>query len=49
MHVETSFVRNEAFRRIERPVLQERGQGFFSPPGSGFPPKRRSKLGEALE
>ncbi len=40
---------NEAFRRIERPVLRERGQLFFSPPGSGLPPKRRPDLGEALE
>ena len=40
---------NAAFRRIERRALRERGQTFFSPPGSGFPPNRGSKPGEALE
>ncbi len=40
---------NAAFRRIERSALRERGQSFFSPPGSGFPPKRGPDLGEALE
>ena len=39
----------DAFRRIERRALRERGQSFFSPPGSGFPPKRGPDLGEALE
>ncbi len=40
---------NAPSRRIERRAHRERGQGFFSPPGSGFPPKRRPDLGEALE
>lgn len=40
---------NAAFRRIERRAHRERGQSFFSPPGSGFPPKRGPDLGEALE
>ncbi len=39
---------NAAFRRIERRALRERGQSFFSPPGSGFPPKRGPKLGKAM-
>ncbi len=39
---------NAAFRRIERRALRERGQSFFSPPGSGFPPERGPKLGKAL-
>ncbi len=40
---------NAPLRRLERRALSERGQGFFSPPGSGFPPKRGPDLEEALE
>ncbi len=35
----------DAFRRIEQGTRNERGQTFFSPPGSGFPPERGPKLG----
>ena len=37
-----------AFRRVEKRAMNTRGQRFFSPPGSGFPPERGPKLGKAL-
>lgn len=37
-----------AFRRVEKRTLRERGQRFFSPPGSGFPPERGPDLGAAF-
>ena len=38
---------NAAFRRIERRARRERGQSFFSAPGSGFPPARAGSGGGA--
>lgn len=39
----------ESFRTIERRAKNEFNQQFFSPPGSGFPPRRGPRLERALQ
>jgi hypothetical protein len=38
----------ESFSRAEQRAMQETGQQYFSPPGTGFPPPRAPNPAAAL-